>query len=125
MDGRRPTGVMFVNTDVDDGRAVLEEIIVTARKRTESVQDIPASIQAITQDDLAQMGAVNIEDYGRFIPSVNVVNYSATNFNIVFRGATVDGGGYVAQNPASIYLDEVSVTSTGSQPANARDRLTQ
>ena len=101
----------------EDGRATLEEIIVTATKRTQSVQDIPASVQALTQADLAAMGANNIEDYGRFVPTVNVVSYSATNYNIVFRGATIDAGGYVAQNPASIYLDEVSVTSTGSQPS--------
>jgi len=100
----------------DQSGAVLEEIIVTSRKRSESVQDIPASIQALTEDDLRRMGAHGIEDYSRFVPSVNVVSYSATSYNIVFRGATIDAGGYVAQNPASIYLDEISITSTGSQP---------
>ena len=100
----------------DAGHAVLEEVVVTARKRTESAMDIPSSIQALTDADLANMGAKGIEDFSRFIPTVNVVSYSATSYNVVFRGATIDGGGYVAQNPASVYLDEVSVTSTGSQP---------
>jgi outer membrane receptor for ferrienterochelin and colicin len=54
---------------------VLDEIIVTATKRAMAVQDIPASIQAITQDSLAAMGAKTMEDYARFVPSVNVVTY--------------------------------------------------
>ena len=41
----------------DDDQYALEEIIVTATKRTQSVQDIPATVQAITQESLAAMGA--------------------------------------------------------------------
>ena len=95
----------------------LEEVLVTARKRTESVQDIPASIMAISADDLKYMGAQGIDDYSRFIPSLNVVTYGAGSSIIVFRGATIDAGGYVAQSTSSLYLDEVSITSTGDQPS--------
>jgi outer membrane receptor protein involved in Fe transport len=101
----------------DQRIAVLEEVIVTARKRTESVQDIPASIMAISQDDLKVIGARSIDDYSRFLPSLNVVSYGAGDAVIVFRGATIDAGGYVAQSTSSVYLDEISVTSTGAQPA--------
>lgn len=100
-----------------DESVTLEEVIVTARKRTESVQDIPSSIQAISGDDIKEMGARGMADYTRFIPSVNVINYGNGSSSVIFRGATVDGGGYVAQATSSIYLDEVSVTSTGDQPS--------
>ena len=93
----------------------LEEIVVTARKRTESVQDIPATIQAISQESLAQMGAKSIEDYARFVPSVNVVSYGSGSQTIVFRGA-ITGPGYIGQGTSSVYLDEISVTQTGAQP---------
>ena len=95
----------------------LEEVIVTARKRTESVQDIPASIQAISGDDIKEMGARGMADFTRFMPSVNVISYGNGSSSVIFRGATVDGGGYVAQATSSVYLDEVSVTSTGDQPS--------
>ncbi|SVB17608.1 uncharacterized protein METZ01_LOCUS170462, partial [marine metagenome] len=49
----------------DGGSLVLEEIIVTATKRTLSIQDIPATVQAITQESLAQMGAKSMEDFAR------------------------------------------------------------
>jgi outer membrane receptor protein involved in Fe transport len=96
---------------------VLEEVIVTARKRTESVQDIPASIQAISGADIKAMGARGMEDFTRFMPSVNVISYGSGSSSVIFRGATIDGGGYVAQSTASVYLDEVSITSTGDQPS--------
>ena len=60
-----------------DDTGALEEIIVTATKRSVSVQDIPASVQALTSETIAAMGAKEMEDYSRFIPSVNVVTYGA------------------------------------------------
>ncbi|MCH8278081.1 MAG: TonB-dependent receptor plug domain-containing protein, partial [Proteobacteria bacterium] len=101
-----------VAQDSDDH--ALDEIIVTATKRAMSVQDIPASVQAITQESLEAMGARTMEDYARFIPSVNVVTYGAGSSSVVFRGATTGTGG--AQATGSVYLDEISVTQTGSQP---------
>jgi len=94
----------------------LEEVIVTARKRTESVQDIPASVQALSGADIAAMGARGMEDFTRFMPSVNLINYGNGSSSVIFRGATIDGGGYVAQATSSVYLDEISITSTGAQP---------
>jgi len=100
--------------DVND-EGFLDEIIVTSTKREMNVQDIPATIQAITSETLKQMGARNMEDYARFIPSVNVVSYAAGASTIVFRGA-ITGSGFIAQSTSSVYLDEMSVTNTGSQP---------
>ncbi len=94
----------------------LEEVIVTATKREVSIQDIPASIQAITQETLASMGAKTMEDYARFVPSVNVVTYGAGQSTVVFRGA-ITGSGWLAQSTSSVYLDEISITQTGSQPS--------
>lgn len=94
----------------------LDEIIVTATKRALDVQDIPASVQAITQENLAAMGAKNMEDYSRFVPAVNVVSYGSGSTTVVFRGA-ITGAGYIAQSTSSVYLDEISLTTTGLQPA--------
>ena len=100
----------------DSGYQGLEEIVVTARKRAESVQEIPATIQAISQDSLSAMGAKGMEDYARFVPSVNVVTYGPGSSTVVFRGA-ITGAGYIGQSTSSVYLDEISVTQTGSQPS--------
>ncbi|MEH6549585.1 MAG: TonB-dependent receptor [Pseudomonadales bacterium] len=100
-----------------DNSVFLEEVIVTARKRSESVMDIPSSVQALTGETIKDMNALGLDDYSRFVPSVNVITYGAGNDVIVFRGAAVDDGGYSIQSTASLYVDEISVTNTGSQPS--------
>ncbi|MEX2125568.1 MAG: TonB-dependent receptor plug domain-containing protein [Woeseia sp.] len=98
-----------------DGARALEEIVVTAPKRSESAQTIPSAIQAISQKSLAAMGAKGMEDYARFVPSINVVNYGPSSSTVVFRGA-ITGAGYLGQSTSSVYLDEISITQVGTQP---------
>jgi outer membrane receptor protein involved in Fe transport len=102
----------------DEGaRNSLEEIIVYATKRAEDVQGIPFSVQAIPEQMLKDVGALNTEDYARFIPSVTWINWAgAGNNQIIFRGINTGTDNFIAQASASIYLDEVSLTQTGSQP---------
>ncbi len=95
----------------------LEEIIVTGRKRVESVMEVPASIQALTSDEILAMGARGMHDYSRFIPSLNVITYGAGDTVVVFRGAISDESSELAQGTSSVYLDEVSVSSTSVQPS--------
>jgi outer membrane receptor protein involved in Fe transport len=109
-----PGYAVMAQDDTSSG-GTLEEIVVTARKRAESVQEIPATIQAISQESLAAMGAKAMEDYARFVPSVNVVTYGPGSSTVVFRGA-ITGAGYIGQSTSSVYLDEISVTQTGAQP---------
>jgi iron complex outermembrane receptor protein len=96
--------------------AVLEEVIVTARKRSESVQDIPASVQAISGADIRAMGARGMEDFSRFMSSVNVINFGNGVTTVIFRGAD-NGASYLTQGTSSVYLDEISITTLGAQPS--------
>ena len=48
----------------------LEEIIVTARKRAENLQDVPISVQAFGAEAIAKQGIRSLEDYARLIPSL-------------------------------------------------------
>ena len=99
----------------DPEARLLEEILVTARKRSESVMDIPGSVQALSEDDLRELGTRSVNDISRFVPSINTVDFGAGITDIVFRGATSDPG-YVVQSTSSVYFDEVSVTTQGQQP---------
>jgi outer membrane receptor protein involved in Fe transport len=54
--------------DTETSSRAIEEVLVTARKRSESIMDIPASVQALTGDDLKEMGARGLSDYSRFMP---------------------------------------------------------
>ena len=94
---------------------LLEEVIVTATKRAVNMQDIPVSVQALTQETLAALGARTMEDFTRFVPAVNVVSRGAGQSTVVFRGA-ITSSSFLAQATSSVYLDEISVTQTGDQP---------
>jgi iron complex outermembrane receptor protein len=109
-----PTGLVQAQEDGSSSSSI-EEIVVTSRKREENLQDIPASIQAIPQIMLEKMGANGIEDYTRFIPSVNVVSYTPGSSDIIFRGINSGSIG-TGQAPASLYFDELPLTTTGDQP---------
>ena len=61
-------------------------MLVTARKRAESALEIPSSIQALSGDELKEMGARSMADYVRFMPAVTVVDYGAGSSTVVFRG---------------------------------------
>jgi outer membrane receptor protein involved in Fe transport len=96
------------------GGRELEEIVVTAQKRTENLQDLSISIQAFSQDDMREQGLFKFEDYARFIPSLSFVSTASGSTDIVFRGVSA-GGGSVTDASAALYLDEQPLTQFNVQ----------
>ena len=73
-------------------QGTLEEIVVTARRREENLQDLPLSIVAISADAMEAEGIYNIEQVGEFVPNVTLTTGDRANYNAVFiRG--IGGGG--------------------------------
>ena len=68
-------------------QTVTEEVVVTARKIEESMQDIAGSIQALGEADLKRIGAQDLEAYSRFIPSMTYTSISPGASKITFRGS--------------------------------------
>ncbi|MEM8501145.1 MAG: TonB-dependent receptor [Pseudomonadota bacterium] len=93
----------------------LEEVIVTARQRSESSQDVPMHIQALSGDQMEKQGLVTLEDFSRFVPSVSVTSTTPGQNTITFRGVS-DGGGFLVDPTAAIYLDEQPLTLTSQAP---------
>jgi iron complex outermembrane receptor protein len=52
----------------------LEEILVTARKTTERLQDIPMSLAVVTSEGIEKTGAITLEDLGRAVPGLTIVS---------------------------------------------------
>ena len=73
-------------------QAMLEEIVVTSRRREENLQDLPLSIAAITQDAMIAQGIYTIEDMSDFVPNVTLTSSDrVNNTRVVIRGI---GGGH-------------------------------
>jgi len=94
-------------------QAQLEEIVVTATKRAESLQDIAGSVQAITEADLRKAQVVGMEDYAKLIPSMSYVNYLPGTGKVYFRGIADDNGTFISEESVALYIDEQPVTQSG------------
>ena len=64
----------------------LEEVVVTAQKRTESLQDVPIAVTAISGDKIVQAGILNLEDLTTYVPNVNIVQNPGGSSRITVRG---------------------------------------
>ena len=51
--------------------AALEEVVVTATKRAENLQDVSITVTALAEEKLDQLNIANFDDYIRYLPSVN------------------------------------------------------
>ena len=97
----------------------LEEIIVTAQRRSESLQDVPLAIQAMTGDTLSELKVSTIDEFVKFLPSVTTANLGPGQSNIYMRGLSVgtlgtQGSGTNGPWPnVAVYLDEQSTQTPG------------
>jgi iron complex outermembrane receptor protein len=91
----------------------LSEIVVTATRRAENIQDVPLSIVAVTADDIAQRNFVSEEDYLRTIPGVNQVDEVGSSA-IVIRGVETSPSfqNYASGPTVATYFGETSTTAS-------------
>ncbi len=97
----------------------IEEVIVTATKRQASTQDIPISVQALTQESIEDLGITNFEDYLIALPGVTAGGSGPGQNTIYIRGLasttpnlTTAGVAGLAPNVA-FYLDEQPLAQPG------------
>ena len=99
-------------TFLDSGTA-LEEVVVTAERRTEKLIDVPMSVQAFTQQTIDEEGLRNIDDLARMSPGVTLLRYGSGalgNFNdeesdISIRGIESSAGA----STTGIYVDDTPI----------------
>jgi iron complex outermembrane recepter protein len=80
----------------------IEEIVVTARKRSENLQKVPIAITAFTPDTLAQKGITDVSQLGNFAPSVEIVGTSPFSGSTQVLSAFIRG---IGQNDFAFNLD--------------------
>ncbi len=99
--------------------AQLEEVVVTATKRTESAQDIPITIQALGEDTLEDLGIGNFKDYIKNLAGVTSGGRGPGRNEIFIRGVSTGKGGLkiagaVGLEPTvALYLDEAPISMGG------------
>jgi outer membrane receptor protein involved in Fe transport len=106
-----PTAAAATTPASDEG----DIIIVTAQKRSENLQHVPISIQALGAQQLEEQNVSNFQDYTRLLPSISYQTLEPGTTNVYIRGVASGGDGNHSGSLPSVgvYLDEQPVTTIG------------
>ncbi|WP_372781956.1 TonB-dependent receptor [Litorivivens sp.] len=100
----------------DKRSATIEEVIVTARKVEESLQDTPVSVAAFSSADLEQLGASEAKDVADFTPNLRMQKQSGSqdNYAMAIRGVSSGETALTIDPTVGVYMDGVYLArSTG------------
>jgi iron complex outermembrane recepter protein len=98
----------------------LAEVVVTAQKRVENLQDVPVSVEVLDSQKLDELNVVNLDDYVKLSPSISYVrgqgqggNAQPGSSHVYIRGVVSGGDGNHSGSQPSVgtYLDEQPVTT--------------
>lgn len=94
----------------DAERDGLDEIIVTAQRTEERLQDVPVAVTAFNADLLAQTGIAEIEDVGLHVPNVQMREESGVGgLTIAIRGINVSAENFSFDSAVGVYVNEVFI----------------
>lgn len=95
----------------------LDEVIVTARKRSENLQDVPISIDVYTAKDLKNLAISQFEDYATMTPSISFVSAGPGTQTFVMRGVSDGSNSNYSNESTTAYLvDDMSMNFYGNTP---------
>ena len=89
---------------------VFEEVIVTAKKREQSIYEVPAAISAFSFETIERQGIQSLVDIGKFVPNLNVTTFTAghtSSANPFIRGIGLQDHLIFTDPGVSVYVDGV------------------
>jgi len=97
----------------------IAEVTVTAQRRTENMQDVPISMQALTAQNLQQLNIATFDDYIKFLPNVTVASNGPGQNEVFMRGLSAGSQPSQGINPDSCRI----ATSTSTPPISIASRF--
>jgi outer membrane receptor protein involved in Fe transport len=89
----------------------LAEVIVTATRRSESLENVPGSVTALTSNILEQINARDLNDFAGFVPGLSFASTGASTNLLVIRGITT---GSQLSSATGVYLDDIPLGASTS-----------
>ena len=103
---------LAVNISAEDAKPVFEEVLVTAEKRSESLQDLSQAITVLTGQDLDTRQVTSFVDLSAIAPGVNIAKNEGFKTVITIRGVGNEANQNAIANPSvSYHLDGIYVAS--------------
>jgi len=106
--------ISFPVIEVSADSLVLEEVVVTARKREQNLQDVGISVTAFSGDQITALGYSNIVDISAQVPGVDFLSPHQTNAAISIRGVSQNDFADHLEPPVALYVDEAYVPYPGA-----------
>ena len=103
-----PTGAALAQQSDASGGPVLEEVVITAQRREERIQDVPISVTALSQEQMDAQGVRNVDEVARLTPGVTFQRADARNgamSTISIRGIASTGGA----STTGVYIDDTPI----------------
>jgi outer membrane receptor protein involved in Fe transport len=91
--------------------ATVSEVIVTAQKRAEKLQNVPLAVSAVTGAQIQEDGAADVRDLVQSAPSISMVGSSPETQKVVMRGISSGGVRDAANAATGFYLNDVPLAS--------------
>lgn len=103
--------------------AGLEDIVVTAQRRSENLQDVPISITAASADALASARVENVSNIQAISPSISfrVTNIASSSANVIIRGLGTTGNSRSFEGSVGVFIDGVYRSRAASALQNFLD----
>ena len=98
----------------------LEEVIVTAQKREQGLQDVPIAVEAFSAQEITNLSAQDIGDLGTFTPNVSI-SKASNQPNYAIRGIGTDDFGIGADPAVGVYQDGVYIGRSGGSKVAFND----
>jgi outer membrane receptor protein involved in Fe transport len=114
-----PADTPTASAEESTGALGLQEVVVTAQRRAESIQNVPITVQALTGDTLQKLNVTTFDDFVKYTPNVTSANLGPGQSSIFMRGLSVgvtgqQGTGTTGPIPnVAVYLDDQSTALPG------------
>src|SRR4051812_34560511 len=104
------------HAQTEESATTLQEVLVTAQKREQNIQDVPIALDAVSRDAILAQRISGPNDLLKLLPNLSLKTASALNSGFAIRGVGTQNFHLTAQQAVGLYFDEVSkVTPFTSQ----------
>jgi iron complex outermembrane receptor protein len=112
------SGEATSTTSASGGGESLEEIVVTARRRSEVLQDVPQTVSAVTSAEIQKLNLQNLQDLSGVVPGLQIATTGvAFSNNDTLRGVSFAPSSGT-QNTVAFYVNDISVTNNFVSTSN-------
>lgn len=87
-----------------------EDIVITAQKREQRIEDVPLTVTAVTGERMRDLGVNSLSEVALYVPGLRIQEQSANNPGFVIRGITSDSGSAQQGARVTLYYNGVDIS---------------